>query len=223
MPLPYFDDESQPDPSAPIDCDLRITEPTAQDLLLVDLTQGVTTGACLYLASLVAMQTMTPPTMIVMVGLGVAWFFYGTYRLAWREAALALGIAVGLAANLFAPILLFLLFSIGWMRGRRALTTPWAALGLGLCTIGVAIAGDVVMSHMKSPTPHLLYVIYLMPLASGALGCATLSHHAVAIVRATDLRTSLHFLGCQWLSVSAVVLASIGMLQAAVLLMPPVR
>ena len=207
--------------NSPTQAEHKLGEPASQDLLLIDFTQGVTTGSCFYLAALVALVSLTPPSVVVMVALALSWFFWGCYRMAWREAALALGITVGLSANLFAPVLLFLLYLVAWLRERRALTTPWVAIGLALFTVGAGIAQPTVEGQLGGPQRAVLYLYYLAPLAIGALGCAVTSQVAVAVARLRSIEVSLEYLGPQWLSLTAVLLSLLGVLLMALHLPRP--
>lgn len=211
----------QPAPPAPESSSGLQLLPQYGDLAIIDLAQGVTTGGSFYLVALVIVQTLTPPSMVFLMIGALLWSGYGAWRLEWRDAALSLGVALGVSANLFAPVLLFLLFLAAWLRSDRPTTLPWIAMGIALLGVGSGMAQPALQAALPPAQQSILAGWYLTPLAFGALGCAVLSQFIVAIARQENIERSLQLLGPSWLSVLAVVLASVAMLQAGLHLPHP--
>lgn len=190
--------------------------PDTADLFLIDLGQGVAAGGCFYLLALALMGTTTPPSMLIVMGGALLFCAYSAWRMQWREAAMAFGLIVGVSANLFAPILLFLLFMAGWGRTDRAVVLPWIALGLAAFAFAAGIVEPSMLRDLKQPNIETLYYYYLIPVIFGALSCATLAQFTVAMARSHTLEVSVRLLGAQWLSVCAVLLAMLSIGQALV-------
>jgi hypothetical protein len=144
------------------------------------------------------------------------WCLISAWKLMWREAALAFGLTIGVSANLFTPVLLFLLFLVAWGRAERATTLPWIALGLGAFAVTAGMVEPSALGELGQPKIEALYYYYLLPITFGAMSCASLSHFAVALARQRAIDVSLRLLSAQWLTVGALLLAVTAMGQAIV-------
>lgn len=203
-----------PDTETPISARSLLGSGSAIDLFHIDLAQGIAIGGCFYLVALRIVESMTPSSMVLLMAMSALWCLISAWKLMWREAALAFGLTLGVSANLFTPVLLFLLFLIAWGRAERATSLPWIALGLGAFAVIAGMVQPSMLGELKQPQIETLYYYYLIPVTFGAMSCASMSHFAVALARQHAIETSLRLLGAQWLSVGALLLAVVAMGQA---------
>jgi|GEM_PF-5609588 len=189
---------------------------SAVDLFHIDLAQGIAIGGCFYLVALRIVESMTPSSMVLMMTMSGLWCLISAWKLMWREAALAFGLTIGVSANLFTPVLLFLLFLVAWGRAERATSLPWIALGLGAFAVVAGMVEPTMLGELHQPKIETLYNYYLVPVTFGAMSCASMSHFAVALARSRAIDASLQLLSAQWLSVGALLLTVVAMGQTII-------
>ena len=186
-------------------------ELSSREVFLIDFAQGLTIGSLFYFLALLIFKTLTPDAVLPMLALTMVLFFGQIFRMQWREAALTFGAAVGVASNLLTPILLFLVYLLGWIRPTRSHTTPWAALGLSLYLVAAVLSEPVVIAELATPVAAQAYDYYLLPLAISTTGCAVLSQTALLRHHRTETKPSIIYKRMRRLMSATVLLALAGM------------